>query len=521
MLEDAGAALVLTAGAVASSHEAGSSHVVRVDEQWPEIATQPETNPQSVTVADNLAYVIYTSGSTGRPKGVFVSNQNLIHSTTARFTYYERPIETFLLLSSFAFDSSVAGIFWTLCQGGALLLPPKGIERDPSELRNLISRHQVTDMLCLPSLYALLLDQAQPGQLASLRTVIVAGEACPEELITNHYEQLDQAVLFNEYGPTEGTVWSTVARFKPQTSQVTIGSAISNVCVYVLDDHLNIVPIGVGGEIYIGGEGLTRGYLNQPELTAQRFVPNVFNSQPGARLYKTGDLARYLPDGDLVLLGRNDHQVKLRGYRIELNEIEAVMLQHPDVREVVVVCREDSPNDKRLVAYLVVEKESAPSTSDLRQYLQAELPAYMVPSVFMTLTELPLAPNGKVNRHALPVPEGARPELNILYAAPETVIEKRLAGIWGSVLNVERIGRDDNFFDLGGHSFLVVKVHERIRQEMQVEIPLIKLFEFPTIFGLSQFLENQQEASISVDDSQAWASRRRQALQRQRQALRN
>jgi len=521
MLEDAGARLVLTAGAVAPSDEAGSSHVMRVDEQWPEIATQPETNPQSVTVADNLAYVIYTSGSTGRPKGVFVSNQNLIHSTSARFTYYERPIETFLLLSSFAFDSSVAGIFWTLCQGGALLLPPKGIERDPSELRNLISRHQVTDMLCLPSLYALLLDQAQPEQLASLRTVIVAGEACPEELITNHYEQLDQAVLFNEYGPTEGTVWSTVARFKPQTSQVTIGSAISNVCVYVLDDHLNLVPIGIGGEIYIGGEGLTRGYLNQPELTAQRFVPNVFNSQPGARLYKTGDLARYLPHGDLVLLGRNDHQVKLRGYRIELNEIEAVMLQHPDVREVVVVCREDSPNDKRLVAYLVAEKESAPSTSDLRQYLQAELPAYMVPSVFMTLNELPLAPNGKVNRHALPVPEGARPELNILYAAPETVIEKRLAGIWGSVLNVERIGRDDNFFDLGGHSFLVVKVHERIRQEMQVEIPLIKLFEFPTIFGLSQFLENQQEASISVDDSQAWASRRRQALQRQRQALRN
>jgi acyl carrier protein len=340
-------------------------------------------------------------------------------------------------------------------------------------------------------------------------------------LIATHYELLDQAVLFNEYGPTEGTVWSTVARFKPDTSEVTIGSRITNVCVYVLDEHLSIVPIGVGGEIYIGGEGLARGYMNQPALTAQRFVPNPFSRQPGARLYKTGDLARYRSGGDLVLLGRNDHQVKLRGYRIELNEIEAVMMQHPGVREVVVMCREDAPNDKRIVAYLVPAKESAPSTSDLRHYLQAELPAYMVPSVFVTLTELPFGPNGKVDRHALPAPEGARPELNILYAAPETQIEKRLAEIWGSVLNVERIGRDDNFFDLGGHSFLVVKVHERIRQDMQVELPLIKLFEFPTIYGLSQFLENQQVDSINSDETQAWASRRRQALQRQRQALRN
>ena len=521
MLEDAGAAVVLTTRATGAEHESSKAQVVRLADVLQEITTEPEANPESVVKPDNLAYVIYTSGSTGKPKGVYVSNRNLIYSTTARFDYYEHPVGTFLLLSSFAFDSSVAGIFWTLGQGGALLLPSQGIERDPSELRTLIQKHQVTDMLCLPSLYALLLDQADPQQLASLRTVIVAGESCPVELIATHYELLDQAVLFNEYGPTEGTVWSTVARFKPDTSEVTIGSRITNVCVYVLDEHLSIVPIGVGGEIYIGGEGLARGYMNQPALTAQRFVPNPFSRQPGARLYKTGDLARYRSGGDLVLLGRNDHQVKLRGYRIELNEIEAVMMQHPGVREVVVMCREDAPNDKRIVAYLVPAKESAPSTSDLRHYLQAELPAYMVPSVFVTLTELPFGPNGKVDRHALPAPEGARPELNILYAAPETQIEKRLAEIWGSVLNVERIGRDDNFFDLGGHSFLVVKVHERIRQDMQVELPLIKLFEFPTIYGLSQFLENQQVDSINSDETQAWASRRRQALQRQRQALRN
>jgi amino acid adenylation domain-containing protein len=521
MLEDAGAAAVLTTRSEGAEHESSKARVVRLADAWQKITTEPDANLESVSTADNLAYVIYTSGSTGRPKGVFVSNRNLIHSTTARFGYYKNPVGTFLLLSSFAFDSSVAGIFWTLAQGGTLLLPSQGIERDPSELRALINKHHVSDMLCLPSLYALLLDQAQPDQLASLRTVIVAGESCPLELIATHYELLDQAVLFNEYGPTEGTVWSTVARFEPDTTEVTIGSRITNVCVYVLDEHLNIVPIGVGGEIYIGGEGLARGYMNQPALTAQRFIPNPFSRRPGARLYKTGDLARYRSGGDLNLLGRNDHQVKLRGYRIELSEIEAVMTQHPDVREVVVMCREDSPNDKRIVAYLVPAKESVPSTSDLRHYLQAELPAYMVPSVFVTLNELPFGPNGKVDRNALPAPEGVRPELNILYAAPETQIEKRLAEIWGSVLNVERIGRDDNFFDLGGHSFLVVKVHERIRQEMQVEIPLIKLFEFPTIYGLSQFLDNQQVDSINTDETEAWASRRRQALQRQRQALRN
>src|ERR1043165_1381058 len=433
MLEDAGAAVVLTTRATGAEHESSKAQVVRLADVLQEITTEPEANLASVAKPDNLAYVIYTSGSTGKPKGVYVSNRNLIYSTTARFDYYEHPVGTFLLLSSFAFDSSVAGIFWTLGQGGALLLPSQGIERDPSELRTLIQKHQVTDMLCLPSLYALLLDQADPQQLASLRTVIVAGESCPVELIATHYERLDQAVLFNEYGPTEGTVWSTVARFKPDTSEVTIGSRITNVCVYVLDEHLSIVPIGVGGEIYIDGEGLARGYMNQPALTAQRFVPNPFSRQPGARLYKTGDLARYRSGGDLVLLGRNDHQVKLRGYRIELNEIEAVMMQHPGVREVVVMCREDAPNDKRIVAYLVPAKESAPSTSDLRHYLQAELPAYMVPSVFVTLTELPFGPNGKVDRHALPAPEGARPELNILYAAPETQIEKRLPPHRGSV----------------------------------------------------------------------------------------
>src|SRR6185369_1920759 len=361
MLKDSGASVVVTAGAELNG---GSSHVVRMDEDWQKIEAESEANPERVTTAENLAYVIYTSGSTGNPKGVYVTHRNLFHSTNARFRHYEDPVKTFLLLFSFSVDGSITGIFWTLCQGGTLLLPPKGIERDPAQLGSLIRKHQVTDTVCLPSLYTLLLDQAEPEQLSSLRRVIVAGEACPAELIATHYQRLDRAVLLNEYGPTEGTVWSTVAQLEPQTSQVTIGRPITNVSVHVLDSHGNIVPIGVGGEICIGGEGLARGYLNRPELTAERFIPNAYSRQPGERLYKTGDMARYQPNGDLMLLGRNDQQVKVRGYRIELGEIETVLRQHEAVQEAAVVVQTEA-GQQRLVAYVV--SEAQPTTSELRQ----------------------------------------------------------------------------------------------------------------------------------------------------------
>jgi amino acid adenylation domain-containing protein len=319
-------------------------------------------NPELKSRAGNLAYVIYTSGSTGRPKGVEITHRNLVHSTSARFVYYDEPVQSFLLVSPFFFDSSVAGIFWTLCYGGKLVLAPKDFERDPKALAALIEAEQVSHILCLPVVHSLLLRQATGTQLDSLRCVIVAGEPCPAELPKQHSQLLPQASLFNEYGPTEGTVWSTVHQCAPQDSATTvpIGRPVPNVQTYVLDDQLQPVPVGVAGELYIGGEGVARGYRNHAAQTAARFVPHPYSTEAGARLYATGDLARYLPDGTLEFLGRRDQQIKIRGYRIELGEIEAALSEHPLVREAVVV-----KHESRIVAYLTAVGPL--TTEDLRE----------------------------------------------------------------------------------------------------------------------------------------------------------
>lgn len=304
----------------------------------------PAERPAAPAGPSDLAYIIYTSGSTGRPKGVPVSHRNLVHSTEARRHVYPRPIERFLLLSSFAFDSSVAGIYGTLCQGGTLCLPDQGQEQDVAAIAGLIAAYSVTGMLCLPSLYSLLLEHSQPGQLGSLHTVIVAGEACSTRLAQMHHERLPQAELYNEYGPTEGTVWSSVYRapagFAGQS--VPIGRPIPNMQAYILDAHRQPAPVGVTGELYIAGDGLVQGYLNRPDLTAERFVEHTFLGET-VRLYRTGDLARYRADGEIEFLGRADHQVKVRGFRVELEEIENRLLQHPAVRQTAVVAQASTP----------------------------------------------------------------------------------------------------------------------------------------------------------------------------------
>ncbi|MEE8304638.1 MAG: amino acid adenylation domain-containing protein, partial [Candidatus Tectomicrobia bacterium] len=316
---------------------------VCLDTAWERIAGEPETNPVSEVTPQNLAYAIYTSGSTGQPKGVQVTHQNLVHSTYARLHYYPEPPTRFLLLSSFAFDSSVAGIFWTLCQGGALILPQERLEQDIEQLGSLIAEHRISHMLTLPSLYNLLLEHVAPHKLQSLQIVMVAGEACPKEAVLRHHMLMPNTTLYNEYGPTEGTVWCTAYQIPTNVagSQIPIGRPIANMRVYLLDAHGQPVPIGVPGELYIGGDGLARGYLHRPDLTDERFVRPAF-SDVGTRLYRTGDLARYLPDGNIEFLGRIDHQIKIRGYRVELEEIEAVLAQHPAVRETVVVAREEA-----------------------------------------------------------------------------------------------------------------------------------------------------------------------------------
>ncbi|MGK7878413.1 MAG: amino acid adenylation domain-containing protein [Xenococcaceae cyanobacterium] len=312
-----------------------------LDSDWPGIECESETNPPSQGSSDNLAYGIYTSGSTGQPKGVLVTHRNLVHSTAARIQYYPERVSRFLLLSSFAFDSSVAGIFWSLCQGGTLVLPQQRLEQDMHQLATKIEHQQVTHTLCLPSLYNLLLAHAPAQQLKSLQVVIVAGEACPRSLAEQHHALLPHTSLYNEYGPTEATVWSSVYKVPTQAeeSQVPIGRPIANTQIYLLDTNLQPVPIGVPGELYIGGTGVTQGYLNQPECRAEQFIQHPFSMEPNAHLYRTGDLARYRPDGNIEFLGRVDRQVKIRGYRIELGEIEEVLGEHPNIREVVVVAR--------------------------------------------------------------------------------------------------------------------------------------------------------------------------------------
>jgi amino acid adenylation domain-containing protein/non-ribosomal peptide synthase protein (TIGR01720 family) len=471
-----------------------------LDTEWQTIAQQSQENPQAKITSENLAYVIYTSGSTGKPKGVQITHGNLVHSTIARITYYQEPVTSFLLLSSFAFDSSVAGIFWTLCCGGMLCLPQEGGEKDLLYLIELINQNNISHLLSLPSLYALLLEQAKPEQLVSLHTVIVAGEACTKQLVELHLQQLPETSLFNEYGPTEATVWSSVYHCTSKlTTPVPIGRAIANTQIYLLDSHLQPVPISVAGEVYISGEGLARGYLNHPDLTTERFIPNPFSNQPGSRLYKTGDLARYLADGNIEFKGRIDQQVKIRGYRIELGEVEAVLSQHPQVRSLAVIARVDEAGHKRLVAYIVPEEGHSPSTSDFRRFLTTRLPEYMVPSAFIKIKTLPFLPNGKVDIKALPAPETLRDDLSGGFVAPQTPVEKILAEIWTQVLRIEQVGIHDNFFELGGDSIISIQIVARANQ-MGLQLTPRQLFAHQTIAKLSQVTTTTQNIDVATGE---------------------
>jgi acyl carrier protein len=340
-------------------------------------------------------------------------------------------------------------------------------------------------MQATPATWRLLVDAGWNGG-KPLR-ILCGGEALPQELAE---QLLDRgSALWNLYGPTETTIWSAALRVESGDGPVPIGRPIDNTQLYLLDAHLRPVPIGVPGELCIGGVGLARGYLNRPELTAERFMPHPFSEEPGARLYKTGDLARYRPDGLLEFLGRLDHQVKVRGYRIELGEIEAVLTQHPAVRESVVLAREDTPGDRRVVAYVVADQPPWPSSRELRGFLQAQLPHYMVPAAVVLLESLPLTPNGKVDRRALPAPDQESPGKEETFVPPRTATEKTLAEIWATVLGLERVGVYDNFFALGGHSLQAMQIISRVRTVFPVELNVYTLFAMPTVAGCAEIVE--------------------------------
>jgi amino acid adenylation domain-containing protein len=484
MLAETRAPILLTTTALEPQLPQHNARVVCLDADPQLRSMQDNSIALSPVGGDNLAYIIYTSGSTGRPKGVQVKHGGLVNSTLARSTYYKDPVGRFLLLPSFAFDSSLAGIFWTLSTGGTLVLPPDESRCDLTGLVELMVRHGVSHVLCVPTLYRQLLEEASLDRVSSLRVAIVAGEECSKELVENHYRSNPRAVLFNEYGPTEATVWSSVYRCEPgsRLARVPIGRPIANAQLYILDSHLQPVPVGIRGELHIAGAGITRGYLNQAELTSQKFVFNPFNDQQSGSLYKTGDLARYLPDGNIEYLGRVDQQVKIRGFRIELGEIEATLRACPNVRAAVVSIPDDARGDKRLVAHVVPETRPEVTATGLRDHLKRKLPAYMIPDAFVFLDALPLSSNGKIDRRALSVSMPDQDESSAIgFVAPRDDLETRLAKIWEEVLGIKKVGIRNNLFDLGAHSLVIARLLARIEREFGRRMAFASVFEAPTI----------------------------------------
>ena len=440
---------------------------------------------------ESLAYVIYTSGSTGTPKGVEIRHRSLVNflnSMRDQLSFTER--ETLLAVTTISFDIAGLEIYLPLIVGSKILLAGREDVTDGSRLLTLLTRHAVTAMQATPSTWRLLLEA---GWQATHRfKILCGGESFPADLVE---PLLARGIVWNLYGPTETTIWSTANRLTLGDDSISIGRPIANTEIFILDAYLQPVPIGIPGELHIGGAGLARGYLNQPELTAKKFIRNPFSNNPWARLYKTGDLARYLPNGNVEFVGRMDNQVKVRGFRIELGEIENVLGRNPGVKKAVVLAREDNPGNKRLVAYIVPRPQLDLSTNRLRSYLKDRLPDYMVPSAFVLLDDLPLTPNGKIDRKALPMPDQNGSGSVGSYQSPRTTMEGALASIWAEVLGVEKVGINDNFFDLGGHSLLAVRVVNLIRRRMGRTVRIADIFQASTVERMATMLDDDAAAT--------------------------
>ncbi|TDX61140.1 amino acid adenylation domain-containing protein [Methylosinus sp. sav-2] len=489
VLSDAKAGVLLTTQELASKLGDISIPIAILDQKV--LDAMPDVPVVSSVAPENIAYIIYTSGSTGRAKGVMATHRNAVASTRARAGHYAEAVTGFLLLSSISFDSSLAGLFWTLFQGGRLHIPSETMRRDPGALMRLVERESVSHLLCLPSFYSALLQVTTSKSGASLRCCIVAGEACKRDVADHHFAKLPHAALFNEYGPTECSVWSTVheiAEDENRSEPVSIGRPIPGARTYVVGPDGELSAAGLIGELHIGGPGVTRGYLGRPELTAERFVPDPFGGG-GERLYRTGDRVKRRRDGGLEFLGRFDEQIKLRGYRVDPREIEDVLSSHPSVSDAAVVVPAEKEGSARLIAYVVAEGDSGEIESALRRHVAQNLPAFMAPEVIVALPAMPRLPNGKVDRSALLEPAAVATEQDLEREGHASAIEFLLADIWRAVLGVEEIGRNDNFFDLGGNSLSAIQVVARAQQLFGKDIPITTLFEGGTLGELAGEIE--------------------------------
>ena len=483
----------------------------------------PETDPQSSASPTDLAYCIYTSGSTGKPKGVLVEHRNVVRllvNDKLPFTF--TPDDVWTMFHSYSFDFSVWEMYGALLYGGKLVMVPRELTNDPARYLDLLASEAVTVLNQTPSAFYLLAQEACTGvpRDLALRYVIFGGEALQPVQLRTWFDTYSRVQLVNMYGITETTVhvtWKEITRADIDGNTRSVGVPIPTTTLYVMDSNLRLLPVGVPGEICVGGLGVSRGYLRRDELTQTKFVANPY--RPEERIYRSGDLARLLPNGEIAYLGRIDDQVQIRGFRVELGEVESVLLHHPAVREAVVAA---IPEDQsmRLVAYCVPqpgsENERFPTAAELREFLKSELPDYMVPATFLQLDCLPLTANGKVDRRALPAPDRSQLDIGACYVAPRNDSESVLAGIWQQVLKLERVGAHDNFFDLGGDSLQLIRVKNQIREELAVDLPVVELFRYPTVDSLSRFLSENQTRGAELEQSEQRAQQRKAALQRRR-----
>lgn len=511
ILNDAQATMLLTQSHL--QHTLSSHHLptICLDTDWTRVAAAAETNPDSLISPGNLAYIIYTSGSTGKPKGVLVPHCGLVNvSQIQKIMFPLQPGSRVLQFSSLNFDASIFEIVMALGQGATLCLSQRETLMPGPSLNQFLQETAVNLVTLPPSALPLM----PPDEIPSLTTITVAGEACASDLVE---KWAAGRAFFNLYGPTETTIWATAVSCSPGEGTPPIGRPIPNSAVYILDAHLQPVPIGVPGELYIGGVGVSRGYLNQPKLTAQQFLPNPFTSDSGTRMYKTGDRGRYLSDGNIQFLGRADQQIKLRGFRIEPGEIESTLKLRAHIKEAVVIMREDTPGDKRLVAYVVAHHGETSTSAELRSFLQKTLPPHMIPSHFVWLDGLPLTLSGKIDRQCLPAPEQKRSLPEQTYIAPRSEMEQTIATIWQQYLGVAQVGVNDNFFELGGHSLLLVQVQKAITTALSREITLTDLFKYSTVASLAKHLSMNPQHLDTLQDAKARASARHQSLHKRQQ----